>query len=59
MGDGDDGDGAALGTKLEAGVELLRLHRVRLMAGVSAIIPFETLRGVDDVSWGLHLRCGF
>jgi hypothetical protein len=29
------------------------------MAGVSAIIPFETLRGVDTVSWGLHLRCGF
>ena len=58
--DGDgEGDGAALGTKLEAGVEFFRLHRVRLMAGVSAIIPFENVTGADDVSWGLHLRCGF
>lgn len=57
-GDGD-GDGAALGTKLEAGVEFFRLHRVRLMAGVSAIIPFESVPGADGVSWGLHLRCGF
>jgi hypothetical protein len=63
VGPGDDGDGsgdgASLGTKLEAGVELFRLHRVRLMAGVSAIIPFESVSGVDGVSWGLHLRCGF
>jgi len=59
VGADSDDDSAALGTKLEAGVEFFRLHRVRLMAGASAIIPFETLRGVDDVSWGLHLRCGF
>lgn len=59
VGADSDDDSAALGTKLEAGVEFFRLHRVRLMAGVSAIIPFETLRGVDTVSWGLHLRCGF
>jgi hypothetical protein len=50
---------ASLGTKLEAGVEFFRLHRVRLMAGVSAIIPFETQPGQDRVSWGLSLRCGF
>jgi hypothetical protein len=55
----DDADGAALGTKLEAGVEFLRLHRVRLMAGVSATIPFESVNGAESVSWGLHLRCGF
>jgi hypothetical protein len=50
---------ASLGTKLEAGVELFRLHRVRLMAGLSAIIPFESQPGRDRVSWGLNLRCGF
>jgi len=50
---------ASLGTKLEAGVEFFRLHRVRLMAGVSAIIPFESRPGTDRVSWGLSLRCGF
>jgi len=59
QGDDGDGDGAALGTKLEAGVEFFRLHRVRLMAGVSATIPFESVSGADAVSWGLHLRCGF
>ncbi|HSD65132.1 MAG TPA: hypothetical protein VLF95_00440 [Vicinamibacteria bacterium] len=50
---------ASLGTKLEAGVEFFRLNRVRLMAGVSAIIPFEVHPGQDRVSWGLSLRCGF
>ena len=55
---GDDVD-ASLGTKLEVGVEAFRLHRVRLMAGVSAIIPFESRPGTDSVSWGLSLRCGF
>jgi hypothetical protein len=29
------------------------------MAGVSAIIPFESQPGRDRVSWGLNLRCGF
>ena len=32
QGDDGDGDGAALGTKLEAGAEFFRLHRVRLIA---------------------------
>jgi len=50
---------ASLGTKLEVGVEAFRLHKVRLMAGVSAIIPFESRPGTDRVSWGLSLRCGF
>jgi hypothetical protein len=59
VGGGASDESAAAGTKLEAGVELLRLHKVRLMFGASAIIPFETLRGVDDVSWGLQLRAGF
>lgn len=57
VGGGDNG--ASVGTKLEAGVEFFRLHRVRLMAGVSAIIPFESRPGQDQVSWGLSLRCGF
>ena len=50
---------ASLGTKLEVGVEAFRLHKVRLMAGVSAIIPFESRPGTDQVSWGLSIRCGF
>jgi hypothetical protein len=50
---------ATLGTKLEVGVEAFRLHRVRLMAAVSAIVPFESQPGRDQVSWGLSLRCGF
>ncbi len=54
----DGGDDASLGTKLEVGVEFFRLHGVRLMAGVSAIVPFES-GGTDRVSWGLNLRCGF
>ncbi|HSD65781.1 MAG TPA: hypothetical protein VLF95_03715 [Vicinamibacteria bacterium] len=53
------GDDAALGTKLEAGVEFFRLHGVRLMAGVGAIVPFESRPGDDRVSWSLALRCGF
>ena len=56
---GGEGREAALGTRLEVGAEFFRLHRVRLMAGVSAIIPFESQQGVDRVSWGLSLRCGF
>jgi hypothetical protein len=50
---------SSVGTKLEAGLELFRLHGVRLMAGVSAIVPFESHPGTGGVSWGLNLRCGF
>jgi hypothetical protein len=53
------GDDASLGTKLEVGVEFFRLHGVRLMAGVGAILPFEPRPGGDRVSWALTLRCGF
>jgi hypothetical protein len=49
----------SLGTKLEVGVEFFRLHGVRLMAGVSAIVPFDSGAGAHGVSWGLNLRCGF
>lgn len=56
---GGPGREASLGTRLEVGAEFLRLHRVRLMAGVSAIIPFASQPGGDRVSWGLSLRCGF
>jgi hypothetical protein len=59
VGGGETDASSVAGTKLEAGVEFFRLHKARLMFGVSAIIPFETLRGVDDVSWGLQLRAGF
>lgn len=54
----DDGDGV-VGAKLEAGVEFFRLHGVRLMAGVNAVIPFESRRGTDSVNLGLHVRVGF
>ena len=59
VGAAHDGDGSALGTKLEVGAEFFRLHGVRLFAGVNAIIPFESLRHTDDVSVGVHLRVGF
>jgi len=55
----DGGADASLGTKLEVGVELFRLHGVRLMAGVGAIVPFESSPGHDRVGWALSLRCGF
>jgi hypothetical protein len=55
----DGGNDASLGTKLEVGVELLRLRGVRLMAGVGAIVPFESRPDGDQVSWTLSLRCGF
>jgi hypothetical protein len=34
-------------------------ERRSLVRPLSAIIRFESVSGVDDVSWGLHLRCGF
>ena len=55
----EGGDDASLGTKLEVGIEFFRLHGVRLMAGVGAIVPFESLPGQDRVSWTVSLRCGF
>lgn len=58
VGPEDDGDGV-VGAKLEAGVEFFRLHGVRLMAGVNAVIPFESRPGVDSVNFGLHVRAGF
>lgn len=54
-----DGGGTALGTKLEVGAEFFRLHRVRLFAGASAIIPFEDLPGTDTASLGAFVRVGF
>jgi hypothetical protein len=58
VGPEDDGDGV-VGTKLEAGVEFFRLHGVRLIAGVNAVIPFESRPGTDSVNFGLHIRAGF
>jgi len=58
VGPENDGD-AVVGAKLEAGVEFFRLHGVRLMAGVNAVIPFESRPGTDSVNLGLHIRAGF
>jgi len=55
----NDGDGNALGTKLEVGAEFFRLHGARLFAGVSAIIPFENLARTDTASFGAFVRVGF
>jgi hypothetical protein len=55
----DGVDEAALGTKLEVGVEFFRLHGFRLMAGVGAIVPFESFPGEDRVRWTATLRVGF
>ena len=47
-----DGDGTALGTKLEVGAEFFRLHGARLFVGASAVIPFENLAFTDTASFG-------
>jgi hypothetical protein len=54
-----DGDGTALGTKLEVGAEFFRLHGVRLFAGASVIVPFEDLAFTDSASFGAFVRVGF
>jgi hypothetical protein len=59
VGAAHDGDGTALGTKLEAGAEFFRLHGVRLLAGASVIVPFENLASTDAASVGAFLRVGF
>lgn len=48
-----------LGTKLEVGVEALRLHGVRLMAGAYAVIGLEDHVGEEQFSPGIFLRLGF
>jgi hypothetical protein len=52
-------DDTHAGAKLEAGVEAFRLHGVRLMAGVYAIVGFEHHDGDDQVSPGVFVRLGF
>jgi hypothetical protein len=54
-----DGDGTALGTKLEAGAEFFRLHGARLFVGASVVIPFENLPATDTASFGAFVRVGF
>jgi hypothetical protein len=54
-----DGDGTALGTKLEVGAEFFRLHGARLFVGASAVIPFENLAFTDTASFGAFVRVGF
>ncbi len=53
----DDGDGR-LGAKVDLGVEFLRLRGTRLLVGVSAIIPFESIEGTDDVNPQVWIRLG-
>jgi hypothetical protein len=55
----NDGDGTALGTKLEVGAEFFRLHGARLFAGASVVIPFENLARTDTASVGAFVRVGF
>jgi hypothetical protein len=50
---------SVLGAKIEVGVEVFRLHGVRLLAGVNAVIPFERLSRTDGVNPGVHLRFCF
>jgi hypothetical protein len=52
-------DRAVLGTKIEAGVELFRLHGLRLMVGAHAVIPFASRVGSDRFNPGIHVRVGF
>ncbi len=59
VGAANDGDGAALGTKLEVGAEFFRLHGVRLFVGASVVIPFENLHHTDTASFGAFVRVGF
>jgi hypothetical protein len=57
---GGEGYGdTVLGAKLEVGVEMFRLHGVRLLAGVNAIVPLESRPGADSFNPGVHLRLGF
>ncbi len=55
----EHGGESVLGAKVEIGVEMFRLHGVRLLAGVNAVIPFESLPGQDAIHPGVHLRLGF
>jgi len=50
---------AKLGSKVEVGVEFMRLHGVRVMVGGSAVIPFESIPGTDRFNPSLHIRLGF
>jgi hypothetical protein len=59
VGAAHDGDGTALGTKLEVGAEFFRLHGVRLFVGASVIVPFEDLPYTDTASFGGFVRVGF
>jgi hypothetical protein len=59
VGSANDGGESALGTKLEVGAEFFRLHGARLFAGVSAIVPFESLPRTDGASLGAFVRVGF
>jgi hypothetical protein len=59
VGAANDGGETALGTKLEVGAEFFRLHGARLFAGVSAVIPFESLPRTDRASVGAFVRVGF
>lgn len=50
---------SGVGLKLEAGMEALRLHAVRLMVGVDVLVPLLKSGGARDAYPMLHLRLGF
>lgn len=58
-GDGSEGEGnGKLGAKVDLGFEFLRLHRVRLLVGGSAVIPLTSMVNTDDVNPELWIRLG-
>lgn len=55
----NEGDAKAkLGGKLDIGVEFFRLHGVRLLVEVSAVIPFGSMPGSEDLNPGAWVRLG-
>jgi hypothetical protein len=54
----DAGDEAKLGAKLDLGVEFFRLRGVRLMVGVSGVIPLADMPGTDEFNPQLWVRLG-
>lgn len=50
---------SGIGLKLDAGLEMLRLHAVRVLAGVDVLVPLARSGGGRDTYPMLHLRFGF
>jgi hypothetical protein len=50
---------SGMGLKLDAGLEALRLHAVRLVVGVDVLVPLLKSGGARDAYPMAHLRFGF